>query len=83
MWRVEVNKDTEDANIGTVTATWTVVDVITKETTETFTYSERVERTGGKVDGFVTRAKAALTSYQLTKSNLETIKTTITDKLNT
>lgn len=75
-WSVVVLYDTDNAQIGTVQATFTYPD----ETT--FAYSARVNRNLAGVNAFVTAAKAALSARDAFLAQKSTDESFIATKLN-
>lgn len=80
MWKGTFRNDTENVDVGTLTAEWTVVDA-NGVTTEHFIYSERKDQ---KTDmtAFISTAQAALATYQSEKADVDAVNDKLTAGLN-
>lgn len=80
-WKVpELKRDTEDNNIVTATAIWTlVVDAVE---IENFTFERRYTVSAPGRANFVAAAQSALVNYQTKLSQINTAKQTLEDALN-
>lgn len=71
-WTVTINDDTDDPNIGTITAV----------ESDGFAMSARVKRTPEGIDDFVKKALSAHVAYQEKVASKISVAQSIADKLN-